>query len=148
MEERNDVTIRRPSSLLAVQAIIMLLSACSSGAPSRESTGAGAQLAPGSAPSSGPKTITLGIQREPAAFEPELVGATGGAAGGQLQVRPIAQDYLVAPLAEGGTEARLAVEKPSVERGTWKVNPDGTMELTWKLRPNVKWHDGTPFTSA
>ena len=21
------------------------------------------------------------------------------------------------------------------------------MDTTWKLRPNVKWHDGTPFTA-
>jgi len=28
------------------------------------------------------------------------------------------------------------------------VNPDGTMDTAWRLRPNVKWHDGAPFTSA
>lgn len=27
------------------------------------------------------------------------------------------------------------------------LNPDGTMDTTWKLRPNEKWHDGTPFTA-
>jgi peptide/nickel transport system substrate-binding protein len=27
------------------------------------------------------------------------------------------------------------------------VNPDGTMDTIWTIRPNVKWHDGTPFTS-
>lgn len=45
-------------------------------------------------------------------------------------------------------EAQLAAELPSIERGTWKVNLDGTMETIWKLRANVKWHDGAPFTSA
>lgn len=25
--------------------------------------------------------------------------------------------------------------------------PDGTMDMTWRLHPGVKWHDGTPFTS-
>jgi peptide/nickel transport system substrate-binding protein len=42
---------------------------------------------------------------------------------------------------------RLAAEIPSVERGTWKVNPDGTMETLFKLQPNAIWHDGTPFTA-
>src|SRR4029434_4832978 len=30
----------------------------------------------------------------------------------------------------------------------WRVNADGSMDMTWRLRPNVKWHDGTAFTSA
>ncbi|MEA2641605.1 MAG: peptide/nickel transport system substrate-binding protein, partial [Chloroflexota bacterium] len=28
-----------------------------------------------------------------------------------------------------------------------KVNPDGTMDVTWSLRPDVRWHDGTPLTA-
>ncbi|WP_286667697.1 ABC transporter substrate-binding protein [Variovorax flavidus] len=30
---------------------------------------------------------------------------------------------------------------------SWGVSPDGR-EIQFKLRPNVKWHDGRPFTSA
>src|SRR5206468_11213475 len=41
----------------------------------------------------------------------------------------------------------LAVELPSVENGTWRLNPDGTMDVTWKIPANVKWHDGVPFTT-
>ena len=29
----------------------------------------------------------------------------------------------------------------------WNISPDG-LTYTFKLRPNVKWHDGQPFTSA
>ena len=28
------------------------------------------------------------------------------------------------------------------------LRPDGGMDVTWKLRPGVKWHDGKPHTSA
>lgn len=42
----------------------------------------------------------------------------------------------------------LAETIPSLENGLVKVWPDGRMDVTWKLRPNVRWHDGTPFTSA
>jgi peptide/nickel transport system substrate-binding protein len=44
--------------------------------------------------------------------------------------------------------ARLAQEVPSVENGLWQVSPDGSMELTWRIRPEAEWHDGAPVTSA
>src|SRR5207247_505456 len=31
--------------------------------------------------------------------------------------------------------------------GTWRVLDDGRMEVTWKLRPGIKWHDGAALTS-
>ena len=42
----------------------------------------------------------------------------------------------------------LAVEIPTLENGGVKQRPDGGMDVTWKLRPGVKWHDGKPHTSA
>jgi peptide/nickel transport system substrate-binding protein len=42
----------------------------------------------------------------------------------------------------------LAAEVPTPENGGVSLRPDGGMDVTWKLRPNVTWHDGTPFTSA
>lgn len=48
-------------------------------------------------------------------------------------------DYNVVPM--------LAERLPSVDDGSWVVNSDGTMQVTWRLRPGVTWHDGRPFTS-
>ena len=62
--------------------------------------------------------------------------------------RRITHEALVVTPQINTFDPQLAAELPSIEKGTWKVNPDGTMETTWKLRPNIKWHDGTPFTSA
>ncbi|HWF85731.1 MAG TPA: ABC transporter substrate-binding protein, partial [Vicinamibacterales bacterium] len=42
----------------------------------------------------------------------------------------------------------LATEVPTVENGGVQLRGDGGMDVTWKLRPGVKWHDGAPFTSA
>ena len=42
----------------------------------------------------------------------------------------------------------LAAEVPTLENGGVKLRPDGGMDVTWKLRPGVKWHDGVPHTSA
>ena len=42
----------------------------------------------------------------------------------------------------------LAAEIPTLENGGVKLRADGGMDVTWKLRGGVKWHDGAPHTSA
>lgn len=42
----------------------------------------------------------------------------------------------------------LAEELPSIKKGTWKIDMQKkTMVTVYKLRPNLKWHDGKPYTS-
>src|SRR5262245_30143988 len=42
----------------------------------------------------------------------------------------------------------LAERVPTPENGDVKLRPDGGMDVTWTLRPNITWHDGKPLTSA
>jgi peptide/nickel transport system substrate-binding protein len=42
----------------------------------------------------------------------------------------------------------LAAEVPTPENGGVVVHSDGTMDVTWRIRRGIKWHDGVPFTSA
>ena len=42
----------------------------------------------------------------------------------------------------------LAEEIPTIENGLIQENPDGSVDMTWRLREDVRWHDGEPFTSA
>jgi len=42
----------------------------------------------------------------------------------------------------------LAAAVPTLENHGVVLRRDGGMDVTWKLRPNIKWHDGVPFTSA
>jgi peptide/nickel transport system substrate-binding protein len=42
----------------------------------------------------------------------------------------------------------LAASVPTIENGGVVLRKDGGMDVTWTLRPNVRWHDGTPHTSA
>lgn len=42
----------------------------------------------------------------------------------------------------------LAASVPTLENGGVVLRKDGGMDVTWRLRPEVKWHDGTPHTSA
>src|SRR5581483_10519319 len=48
----------------------------------------------------------------------------------------------------GTPHPELAVALPSQENGTWIVRPDGTMQTTFQIRPNVTWHDTTPLTAG
>ena len=41
----------------------------------------------------------------------------------------------------------LAAAIPTRENGLIVDNPDGTVDMTWRLREGVRWHDGEPFTS-
>lgn len=45
------------------------------------------------------------------------------------------------------TELQLAEAFPQLGSDSWKAHPDGRMETSWRLRPNLKWHDGTPLTA-
>jgi peptide/nickel transport system substrate-binding protein len=45
---------------------------------------------------------------------------------------------------EGNIVPKLAAEVPSVQNGM--VSRDGT-SVTWRLKKNVTWHDGKPFTA-
>jgi peptide/nickel transport system substrate-binding protein len=76
-----------------------------------------------------------------------LAGTAPRTGGGQ-NPRFMVHNRLTEPDAQGAPQPQLATEKPSVAAGTWRIDADGGMETTWKIRPNVKWHDGTPFTSA
>jgi len=42
----------------------------------------------------------------------------------------------------------LAANIPTLENGGVVLRKDAGMDVTWKLRPGVKWHDGVPHTSA
>jgi peptide/nickel transport system substrate-binding protein len=42
----------------------------------------------------------------------------------------------------------LAASIPTIENGGVVMRGDGGMDVTWKLRPGIRWHDGVPFTSA
>jgi peptide/nickel transport system substrate-binding protein len=42
----------------------------------------------------------------------------------------------------------LAATVPTLENGDVRLRPDGGMDVTWRLRPGIRWHDGVPFTSA
>ena len=98
-------------------ALLLVLSAC---APQSAPAGQGASQAP---PAQTPKTLTVGLLRQPANIE----GFTGegGTAGGAGTARYLIHDHLTVQDDRDVARPQLAVEVPSIEKGTWRVNPDG-----------------------
>ncbi|MCE7796132.1 ABC transporter substrate-binding protein [Sphingobium sufflavum] len=79
-------------------------------------------------------TLVIGFSPEP----PTLTSAAT-TAGPTQSVSTKIFDGLVTFDAAGKPQPQLAL--------SWETAADGH-SLTFKLRPNVKWHDGQPFTSA
>lgn len=128
----------RSVSATVVGLILLALPAC---AP----PGAGQAGAPAAAdPARAAKVLILGQTTEPTDLAEFAIQATRG----NTTVINIAHQGLSATDERDARIPVLASAVPSIQAGTWRLNPDGTMETTWKLRPNIKWQDGTPFTSA
>ena len=132
-----DLRLLRASVLVAS---LVFVSAC--GVPPSPQGGASTSR---SDESQAPRVLTWAIQEEPK--DVTALSGLGGTRGPTSAFRVVAHGRLVSTDHTGAPYPDLALELPSVDRGTWKVNPDGTMETTWKLRPNMTWHDGRPFTS-
>ncbi len=49
--------------------------------------------------------------------------------------------------AVGSVRPCLAESLPELGSDTWRVFPDGRMETTYRLKPNLTWHDGVPLSA-
>ena len=121
----------------------LLLSAACAAPPSSSSQSSGQPAVP-SAAARAPKRLTIGILQEPTTWAPWQTLTT---AGGAIEVPYLVRRTLTTISADGTIQPQVAASVPSIDRGDWRINPDGTMEQTWKLKPNVMWHDGQPLTA-
>lgn len=46
---------------------------------------------------------------------------------------------------QGADHPYLAETLPKLNTESWRLFPDGQMETTYRLRPNLVWHDGSPL---
>lgn len=126
-------------ALALVFALSLVLVGCQ---PASPSTGTTAE-APTPRP---PKILRLALGRQIEAFVPVVSGAVISTGGGG-QVLALVSNRLQQFDEKGNKFGELAEALPSLSAGTWKMDPDGGMETTWKLRPNLFWHDGQPITA-
>src|SRR6266540_4764263 len=127
--------------LVSLSAVVLILAACAPRPPDQTAANpaaAGQQQAP-------KKVVAVIRGTLPILYNKIGVGATYS---GLEYVERLVNAGLADADGSGTPQPILAEAVPSLENGLWKVFPDGRMETTWKLRPGVRWHDGTPLTSA
>ena len=100
-----------------------------------------AQPAPAYKPTKagGGGTLKLLWWQGPTLLNPHFATGTKDQDGSRLFYEPLAGWD-----SQGELRAILAAELPSIGNGG--LSPDGKWVI-WKLKQNVKWHDGTPFTA-
>src|SRR5437867_4074739 len=91
------------------------------------------------------KVLNLGLRTILDAFS---IAASPTLAGGGLGYIEIhSQALFTADQSTGRPIPRLLAEMPTLDNGSLRVNSDGTMAGTYKLRRDVQWADGEPFTA-
>lgn len=131
-------TLRSAIGFVAVASL--LLTACAA-LPTQPGQGPGQAGQPGARKTS----ATLAV----AAVIPALSWAyTGTSSGGAYSFAELYMQGLVTSgVNNSAPEPRIAAELPEIDRGTAQVVPDGKMRVTWKIRPDARWADGTDLTS-
>lgn len=131
-------------ALTAVLLSIFVLVGCGAPAatppPTAEPTRAATEAPTGAVPARGQgETLILLYFQAPTIVNPHLSPGTKDLSASRITYEPLAsfdKDSKLTPL--------LAAEVPSLENG--QVAADGT-SATWKLKKEVKWADGEPFTA-
>ncbi len=90
------------------------------------------------------RTLRLVIRAEPASIAGTILIPTGISTGSQ---RRIFNAGLLLEDGDGVYQPYLAEAVPQLNTESWRLFPDGKMEMTYRLRPNLTWHDGTPLTA-
>jgi peptide/nickel transport system substrate-binding protein len=124
---------------VALLAATLVLGACQPGpAP---------QASPGSAPAVErvSRVLTIAISREPSSIADKTLRRTGSGLGPDTS-RPF-NAGLVIKDEQDEPRPYLVAELPRLGSESWRVFPDGRMETTFRLRPNLHWHDGGPLTA-
>src|SRR5437867_4500676 len=128
---------------LLLISLTIVLSACSR-APAEPTISSGEPRSAAAEPS---RTLIFIGGRSPENLSTKPVRDTGGAGNPRGTQRAFNAGLALNDEHEL-PRAYLAEALPEVNTETWRVLPDGRMETTYRLRPNLTWHDGTPLTSA
>src|SRR5438874_883601 len=137
------MTTRREGSVTKLFATIVLATAVLAACAPNSARTTSSDAAPGADQPRPTKTLRLGVTQEPK----EGVALFSSNGGNGVNVAFTFHAGLTVYDQQGNVLPNLAQKVPSINDGDWKVLPDGQMEVMWNLRPEARWHDGTPLTA-
>jgi peptide/nickel transport system substrate-binding protein len=122
--------------------LLILASGCAGTTPGRDASRSGSGSEAAGRNSSADKTVRIAVRYEIDNLATKVIGPNGPT---------ITRRFFNASQAliddKGDARPYLAEQLPQLNTDTWRVFPDGRMETTYTLRPNLTWHDGQPLTS-
>lgn len=128
---------RRYAAFIVFSLVALIATACAPGVTPSPGP-PGVEIAPISAP----RTLNVPITREVTALHPQI-----NTAGGTDAVL-VTFNAGLSRADDSGTVRPALAELPELNTDTWKILPDGKMETTYRLRPNLTWQDRHPFEAA
>jgi peptide/nickel transport system substrate-binding protein len=127
-------------ALLGSLLILALVACVPASGPDRQQGESGPQARRGEAA----RPLVIIVRVEPAS----VAGRALQQAGTSLHVpRRIFNALLALVDGDGLPRPDLAEALPQLNTESWHVFPDGRMETTHRLKPNLSWHDGTPVSA-
>ena len=88
------------------------------------------------------RTLNMSLRNEVTGLMPKIPGSSNPS----LTTR-IFNAAIALIDGKGAARAYLVEALPQLNTDDWRVFPDGRMQVTYRLRPNLTWHDGQPLTS-
>lgn len=133
--------MRNPFAHCPIVLLAMALAACAPATP-RAAEQPGEPASAGALRPAASRPLVMAVRYE----VPELVPKRVAPAAWQYTKRAFNADLA---LIDGAGSARpyVAESLPQLNSDSWKVFPDGRMETTYRLKPNLTWHDGQPLTA-
>lgn len=122
-------------TIIGLTGVALAMASCG---PASPQPGGRGEAGPAPAVGRGARTLVFIARSEPA-----NLGRTGGVG---IDTTPrFFNATLMIRDGQGAPQPQLAEALPRLNTDSWRVYPDGRMETTYRLKPNLTWHDGLPL---
>lgn len=132
-----------PVPLGLFAAVFLLLAACGPGAGSGRQQGEGT-AGQGGSPPMPQRTLVIIVRGEPPSLAARPLVPFSGSLDAPKRLFNAMLDHVDEKEA---AHPYLAEALPELNTESWRVFPDGRMETTHQLRPNLTWQDGTALSA-